>query len=219
MEFERNGKLDKEAGLLFLDHVREYNKNLPVLMQSSDLNYSMSARKFNATFINKKSDNLLEKIKKFVMHNFGYGDFVFRNGKGETIAKARNLREFETLLRIIPDDSLKYHADQNQFSVWLMGRGEIELARKLNPIKLSDLGNDVSELRRMNNVILDEYRQTKKRGKILTFEETAVLDEKNVVTLAPGSLGGKGRGLAFVNTLINNINLNPYADRIAIRTP
>lgn len=219
MEFERNGKLDKEAGRLFLEHVREYNKNLPVLIQSFELKYSMSSRKLNATFINKKSENLLEKIKKFVMHNFGYGDFVFRNGKGEPIAKARNLREFETLLRIIPDDSLKYHADQNQFSVWLMGRGEIELARKLNPIKLSDLGEDVSELRHMNNVILDEYRQTKKRGKILTFEETAVLDEKNVVTLAPGSLGGKGRGLAFVNTLINNINLNPYADRIAIRTP
>ncbi len=219
MEFERNGKLDKEAGISFLEHVSEYNKNLPVLIQSSEMKYSMFAREIHAKFVNKKSENLLDKIKKFVMHNFGYGDFVFRNGKGEPIAKARNLREFETLLRTIPDESLKYHADQNQFSVWLMGRGEIELARKLNPIKLSDLGEDVSELRRMNNVILDEYRQTKKRGKILAFEETAVLDEKNVVTLAPGSLGGKGRGLAFVNTLINNINLNPYADRIAIRTP
>ena len=149
---------------------------------------------------------LLDKIKKFVMHNFGYGDFIFRNGKGEPIAKARNLREFEMCLRTSPDDSLKYHADQNQFSVWLMGRGEIELARQLNPIKLSDLGDDVSELRRMNNIILDQYRQTKKRGKILSFEETAVIDEKNVVTLASGSLGGKGRGLAFVNTLINSID-------------
>lgn len=219
MEFERNGKLDKEAGQSFMQHVREYNINMPILIQSSELKYSQYAKEIHAKFVNKKSDTLLDKIKKFVMHNFGYGDFVFRNGKGEPIAKARNLREFEMLLRTIPDDSLKYHADQNQFSVWLMGRGEIELARQLNPIKLSDLDNSVDELRKMNNVILDEYRQTKKRGKILSFEETAVLDEKNVVTLASGSLGGKGRGLAFVNTLINSIDLNPYADRIAIRTP
>lgn len=218
-EFARNGKLDKEAGIAFLEHVREYNKNLPILIQSSEMKYAMFAKEIHAKFINKKADNLLDKIKKFVMHNFGYGDFVFRNGKGEPIAKAKNLREFEMLLRTIPDDSLKYHADQNQFSVWLMGRGEIELAKQLNPIKLSDLNENVEELRKMNNIILDKYRQTKKRGKILAFEETAVLDEKNVVTLASGSLGGKGRGLAFVNTLINSIDLNPYADRIAIRTP
>lgn len=218
-EFSRNGKLDTEAGIAFLEHVREYNKNLPILLQSSEMKYAMLAKDIHAKFVNKKSDMLLDKIKKFVMHNFGYGDFIFRNGKGEPIAKARNLREFEMCLRTIPDDSLKYHADQNQFSVWLMGRGEIELARQLNPIKLSDLGDDVSELRRMNNIILDQYRQTKKRGKILSFEETAVIDEKNVVTLASGSLGGKGRGLAFVNTLINSIDINPFADRIAIRTP
>ncbi len=219
MEFERNGMLDKNAGMAFMERVREYNKNMPILIQSSELKYSQFAKEIHAKFVNKKSDMLLDKIKKFVMHNFGYGDFIFRNGKGEPIAKAKNLREFETLLRTIPDDSLKYHADQNQFSIWLMGRGEIELARQLNPVKLSDLNNDVSKLRAMNNVILDEYRQTKKRGKILSFEETAVLDEKNVVALAAGSLGGKGRGLAFVNTLINSIDINPYADQMAIRTP
>ena len=219
MEFERNGMLDKNAGLAFMERVREYNVNMPILIQSSELKYAQYAKEIHAKFVNKKSDMLLDKIKKFVMHNFGYGDFIFRNGKGEPIAKAKNLREFEMLLRTIPDDSLKYHADQNQFSIWLMGRGEIELARKLNPVNLSDLNNDVGKLREMNNVILDEYRQTKKRGKILSFEETAVLDEKNVVSLAAGSLGGKGRGLAFVNTLINNIDINPYADQMAIRTP
>ncbi|MCQ2960363.1 MAG: pyruvate, phosphate dikinase [Bacteroidales bacterium] len=219
MEFERNGVLDKEAGMAFMGHVRDYNVNMPILIQSSELKYAQYAKEIHAKFVNKKSDMLLDKIKKFVMHNFGYGDFIFRNGKGEPIAKAKNLREFEMLLRTIPDDSLKYHADQNQFSIWLMGRGEIELAKQLNPVNLSDLNNDVSKLREMNNVILDEYRQTKKRGKILSFEETAVLDEKNVVSLAAGSLGGKGRGLAFVNTLINNIDLNPYADQMAIRTP
>ncbi|MBO7054767.1 MAG: pyruvate, phosphate dikinase [Bacteroidales bacterium] len=219
MEFERNGVLDKNAGMTFMEHVREYNKNMPILIQSSELKYSQYAKEIHAKFVNKKSDMLLDKIKKFVMHNFGYGDFIFRNGKGEPIAKAKNLREFEMLLRTIPDDSLKYHADQNQFSIWLMGRGEIELARQLNPVNLADLNNDVSKLREMNNIILDEYRLTKKRGKILSFEETAVLDEKNVVTLAAGSLGGKGRGLAFVNTLINSIDINPYADQMAIRTP
>ncbi len=219
MEFQRNGILDKNAGIAFMERVREYNKNMPILIQSSELKYSQYAKEIHAKFVNKKSDMLLDKIKKFVMHNFGYGDFIFRNGKGEPIAKARNLREFEMLLRTIPDESLKYHADQNQFSIWLMGRGEIELARQLNPVKLSDLNNDVSKLREMNNVILDEYRQTKKRGKILSFEETAVIDEKNVVSLAAGSLGGKGRGLAFVNTLINSIDMNPYADQMALRTP
>ena len=217
-EFEKGGIVDKNAGVSFLDHVRSYDVNLPILIQSSEIRYGVYAKKIKATFVNKKSELLLNKIKRFVMHNFGYGDFIFRNGEGEPIGTAKNLREFETMLHKIPDDSLRYHAEQNQFSIWLMGRGEIDLATKLNPVRLSDFMN-IDDMRKKNVEIFEEHKLTKKRGKILSFEETVEINEKSIVSLSSGSLGGKGRGLAFINSLINNLDFNPFENKMTICTP
>lgn len=217
-EFERGGVMDKSAGISFLQHVRSKDYNLPLLMQSSDSKYAHQVQPIKARFINKTSERLLKEMKNFVVHHFGYGEFVFRNAQGEPVATAKTLREFETLIREISDESLAYHAQQNQFSIWLMGRGEVELATKLNPIQVRDF-HSVKDLRKMICHVFDQYRQVKKRGRILTFDETAKLDEKNIVSLAAGSFGGKGRGLAFVNTLINNLDFSRFTNRINIRTP
>lgn len=217
-EFEQFGKVNKTSGINFLEKIRKNDVNMPILIQSSDDFFVEISKKIKASFIQKKSELLLDNIKSFVKHNFGYGDFIFRNGKGKPIGKARNLREFETMLRTIPADSLVYHAQQNQFSIWLMGRGEIDLATKMNPIQISDF-ESVEELRQKNIQIFEEHKQTKKRGKIVSFEETVEIDENSIVSLCSGSMGGKGRGLAFANALIQNIDFNPFADKIQITTP
>lgn len=217
-EFEKSGKVNKHSGIHFLEKIRQIDINLPILIQSSDDAFNEISKKIKVTFIHKQSELLLDRIKKFVMHNFGYGDFIFRNSTGKPIGKARNLREFETMLRTIPDDSLAFHAQQNQFSIWLMGRGEIDLATKLNPIQLKDFAS-VDELRKKNIQIFEEHKRTKKRGKIVSFEETVEISENSIVSLCSGSLGGKGRGLAFANALIQNIDFNPFADKIHITTP
>ncbi len=217
-EFVKGGEVDTNSGREFLSMVRENNPNLPILIQSSEAKYAQFAKEIRATFVNKHSDLLLTKIRNFTMKHIGYGDFIFRNKKGEPIGSARNVREFETMLRLIPDESFLYHAQKNQFSIWLMGRGEVDLAMKMNPIHADDFPN-VSELRSTNLKLFDEYNRTKKQGKILGFDEIAKISERSIVALTSGSLGGKGRGLAFVNALINNFNFNPFPQKIAICTP
>lgn len=217
-EFEQSGIVDTTSGTTFLKKIREGDVNIPILIQSGDDSFEKLAKKLKASFVHKNSNLLLNRIKRFVMHNFGYGDFVFRDSKGKKIGRAKNLREFKSMLNTIPDDSLAYHAKQNQFSIWLMGRGEIDLATKINPIQLTDFA-DVSGLRQKNIEVFEEYKQTKKRGKIVSFEETVEFDEKSIVSLSPGSIGGKGRGLAFANALIHNSNFEEYADRLHVTTP
>jgi hypothetical protein len=128
------------------------------------------------------------------------------------------LRDFETLLREVPDESFYTHAHENQFSLWLMARGEIQLAKTLNPVHI-DEHTDIVQARHDFLDTIRKYKEEKKRGKILQFDETSTLDEKNIVSFSAGSLGGKGRGLAFINTLINNLDFSALSGKINIISP
>ncbi len=171
-----------------------------------------------AIFLNKNSDMLIQNIKDFVNYYLGFGNFIFRTKEGKQLAVARNLKEFEQLIKQIPDDSLTYHALRNHFSLWMMARGEIEIAKQLKPYKLSDFKNS-QEIREFLTKIIQKHKIERDKGKIIPFDEEALLEESNIVSLASGSLGGKGRGLAFVNTLIYNYNFYNVIPGIKIRTP
>ncbi|MBN2349571.1 MAG: hypothetical protein JXJ22_12060 [Bacteroidales bacterium] len=218
VEFERDGKTDKTAGIKFIKYVKSHLKNLPIVLQSSEPANEEVAGKLGVAFINKYSESLLSDLKKFLTLNLRFGHFIFRDKDGNPIAVAKTLREFETLFNEIPEESLYVHGIDNQFSLWLMARGEIQLAKSLNPVHISDFEN-LAEFRKFFLYTLKRYREEKKRGKILSFEETAILDEKNIVSFSSGSLGGKGRGLAFINTLIYNLDFSALAQKINIRTP
>ncbi|MBN2484483.1 MAG: hypothetical protein JXB34_00780 [Bacteroidales bacterium] len=218
VEFEHDGKLEKQAGINFIKYARSAVKNLPVILQSAELSNKKTAERIGAYFIDKNSENLHYELKKFLTTHLYFGDFVFRDKLGNKIAVAKSLREFETLLHDIPEESLLVHATENQFSLWLMSRGEIELARQANPVKISDF-NTIEDFRHYFINSIKKYKEEKKKGRILTYDETSTLDEKNIVSLSPGSLGGKGRGLAFINALIYNLEFPELKDKIRIRTP
>ena len=218
VEFEKEGKQDKKAGIKFIKHVKTHILNLPIVLQSSDDKNRKIARDLNIQYINKNSETLLNDLKQFLLKNMGFGDFVFRNKNGKSIGVARSLREFETKIQQIPDESFYLQALENQFSLWLMARGEIQLARTLNPMKIGDFSN-IKESRAFFNQQLRKYKEEKKRGKLLAFDETSTIDEYNIVKFSGGSLGGKGRGLAFINTLINNLDFSVFAKSINICTP
>ena len=218
VEFEREGKPDKTAGIRFIKYIKSHILNLPIVLQSSEKSNESVARSLNVGFINKNSDTLLNDLKNFLTYYLGFGDFVFRNSEGEPIGIAKSLREFEAALQVIPDETFYLHAVENQFSLWLMARGEIELARTLNPLRIGDY-KDVKESRRFFLETIRKYREEKKRGKVLDFDETATLDEKNIVAFAPGSFGGKGRGLAFINAMVYNFDFGDLTRHINIRTP
>ncbi|MBN2634649.1 MAG: hypothetical protein JXR61_00160 [Prolixibacteraceae bacterium] len=217
-EFEKAGKMDLEAGVKFIKYVKSHISNLPIVLQSSENSNERIAKKLDVTFINKNSDTLFNDLKHFLNSYLGFGYFVFRNKKGEKIGVAKSLREFETLLKEVPDESLELHASENQLSLWLMQRGEIQLARTLNTLSVN-MFNTIEESRQHLLRTIKAHREEKKKGKILGFDETAIIDERNIVSFSGGALGGKGRGLAFINTLIYNIEFSQLADRIKITTP
>ena len=218
VEFDRVGKMDKNAGVKFIKYVKSHISKLPIILQSSENSNEMIAKDLEVTFINKNSETLLKDLKHYLNSYLGFGNFVFRDKEGNKIGVAKSLREFENLLREVPDESLYIHASENQLSLWLMARGEIQLAKTLNPVSVNTF-KDMTESRKYFLDSIQRYREEKKKGKILNFDETSTLDEKNIVSFASGSLGGKGRGLAFINTLIYNLEFPTLANQINILTP
>jgi len=218
VKYERHGKVNDNAGVELLDYARKELKNLPVIMQSADPSYAAVAKKYNSLFIDKNSETLYEDFHHFITNYLGFGDFVFKDSRGKAIARAANIREFEQQLHNIPDDSLLFHASRNHFSMWLMARQEIKAANFINPKKVSDY-KDARELREALIEMIKEHRDEAESGNLIPFEPEITLNPGNLYTLSDGSLGGKGRGLAFINALIHNFNFLQYIPDIQIKTP
>lgn len=218
VKFKRGGIPDEKAGISFLRYVHTHRPEMPMILQSSDSACSGAAIDLRATFMDKNSETLLQDLKTFITYSLGYGHFVYRDKQGRKIAIARSMKDFEDHLRTIPDESILYHALKNHFSLWLMARGEIQLAKIINPIKATDFTSP-KELREYIIDVIQNYRIDQNKGKVVNFDESAVLDWRYIVSLGTGSLGGKGRGLAFINTLINNLDFSQIVPDINIRTP
>jgi len=217
-EFEKNGKKDKNAGIEFLKYVRDYIKDIPFILQSGDKNLKEIADLYNAAFIDKNSDNLVSQLKRLLIHYLSFGDFVFKDKNGKPLAKATNINEFINILKILPTESLYFHSNYNQFSLWLMGRGEIKLAKLLYPIKIDDFPDPEKFRNFLINTIITHLEE-KRKGRILSINEVDDITEKNIISLSTGSFGGKGRGLAFINGLINNIEFDILSSKINIKVP
>ncbi len=218
MRFPKGNNMSDTAGFELIRHVKNELPNLPTVLQSSDSSNASYAYTLKSSFINKNSESLLQDLKSFITYYLGFGHFVYRDNKGRQIAVAKSMKEFESYLETVPEDSLVYHAMKNHFSLWLMARGEVKIAKIINPLKVSDF-QSLKDLRKFIIDIIRKRRKEMNKGKVVNFEESAVIDETNVVSLAGGSLGGKGRGLAFVNTLIYSFELGRLLPGVNIRTP
>jgi hypothetical protein len=213
-----DGVKDWEAGFSLVKQVREQMRDLPTVIQSSDVYNSHRAFELKSVFIDKNSETLKQDIESFIKHHLGFGNFIYKDAKGKTIAEAKTLKEFENHIETIPEESLAYHAKRNHFSLWLMARGEIKIARMIHPIQITDF-DSISEFRNYLRYIIRKHRNETNIGRVINFEESALLDETNIVSFGTGALGGKGRGLAFVNTLIYTLNFSDIIPGIKIRTP
>ncbi|MFO7851850.1 MAG: PEP/pyruvate-binding domain-containing protein [Bacteroidota bacterium] len=218
MRFPKNNKLNDKAGYELIKYVKNELPNLPTVLQSSDPENSKYAHSLKSNFINKNSQSLLQDLRSFINYYLGFGHFVYRDNMGRQIAVAKSMNEFEQYLKTIPEDSLVYHAMKNHFSLWLMARGEVKIAKIINPMKISDFSS-LSELRNFLLELISKRRRELDKGKVVNYVESAALDETNVVSLTSGSLGGKGRGLAFINTLIYGFELGKLTPGINIKSP
>ncbi|MCX6305126.1 MAG: pyruvate, phosphate dikinase [Bacteroidetes bacterium] len=218
VKFKKDGKLNDTAGFSLVKQTRKELADLPIVLQSSDEHNSQQAYELKASFINKNSETLLVDFRSFITHYLGFGNFIYRDKEGGQIAVAKSLKEFEDLLKTIPEESLLYHARKDHFSLWLMARGEIQVAKILNPAKVTDF-KDPASLREYLFNVIQNFRNEQNIGKVIPFEESCIMDEHNILALTEGALGGKGRGLAFVNTLIYNYDFAQHVPNINIRTP
>jgi len=218
VKFKKDGQLDSTAGFTLVKQTRSMIKDLPIVLQSSNDENANQAFELNTSFINKNSETLLLDFKSFITHYLGFGNFIYRDKEGRQIAVAKSLKEFQEFLQTIPEESLLYHARKDHFSLWLMARGEIQVAKILNPAKVTDF-KDPASLREHLISVIRNFRNEQNIGKVIPFEESAINDEHNILTLTEGSLGGKGRGLAFINTLIYNYDFSRHLPDIHIRTP
>jgi len=218
VKFKKDGKLSETAGFSLVNQTRKEIRELPIVLQSSNDANAVKAYELKASFINKNSETLLVDFRSFITHYLGFGNFIYRDNEGKQIGMARSLKEFEDRLKTIPEESLLYHARKDHFSLWLTARGEIQAAKILNPAKVTDF-KDAASLREYLISVISHFRNEQSRGKVIPFEESAITDPTNIVSLTEGSLGGKGRGLAFVNTLIYNYDFSRHIPNINILTP
>ncbi len=219
VKFAKNGVDDEDAGVELLKFVKQSLRYpIPLLLQSHDVSNSKRAEEIQAGFINKNSDTLSHDINKFINSNLGFGDFIFRDSGGNQIGVARNLHEFEKLIAEVPVESLIFHGKSNDFSTWLVARGEINMAERLIPYKIDEF-DDPSRLREICLRVFGDVHEKRNRGRIINFDPLQLTGNRYIVRMGLGSLGGKGRGLAFMCNLIENIDMKTLIPGINIRMP
>ncbi|HCY42937.1 MAG TPA: pyruvate, phosphate dikinase [Prolixibacteraceae bacterium] len=219
VKFQRNGVDDENSGIDLLRYVNSTLRfPVPVLLQSHDVNNAQRAREVGADFINKNSESLALDIHNYIYKRLGFGNFVFKDTEGNPIMIARNMAEFQEMFRIIPENALAYHGHRNSFSTWLMARGEINIAEQLLPYRFEDFKNS-DDLRKFCLDVFEKVRVQKLRGSIIDFDPTLVTGKRFVMRLGNGSLGGKGRGMAFMCNFIENIDFGKIIPEMNIRIP
>jgi CheY-like chemotaxis protein len=218
IEFPRAGVLSPEAGVEFARRVRGRQPDVPVMLQSGLPENARLAASAGAAFLLKDSPTLLHDLQRFMIDNFGFGDFVFRTPDGSVVARAGDLRTLEAELRRVPAESLAYHGERNHFSKWLKARTEFALAHRLRPRKVSDFPS-IENLRRDLIDAIHEYRHRRRRGIVADFDRTSFDPAASFCRLGTGSLGGKGRGLAFLSFLLEESGLPARFPSVEIGVP
>ncbi|MFQ5454386.1 MAG: PEP/pyruvate-binding domain-containing protein, partial [Candidatus Zixiibacteriota bacterium] len=217
--FKVKGEIDNEAGLRLIDKIRKDIPDLPVLMQSSAVKNENIAYEHNVGFLSKRSPKLHSELRAFIMTHFGFGDFVFTDpDSGNSQVVAHDFKSMEKCLKKVDERSLLYHASRNHFSNWLMARTEFDLASKLRPRRVSEF-KDAASLRQYLIDTFRNFRHEKQLGEITDFSRRRFDLQSDFVRIGGGSLGGKGRGLAFINALINQYKLNDHFEGVKLSVP
>ena len=200
--FPRDGENDPEAGLEFVRRVKAQDPDMPALLQSTDESLLDRAHALGAAFLHKRSPRLLEELRRFIQTSLGFGDFVFVDpATGAEVARVPDLAGMSKILRAIPGETLRYHASRNHFSNWCMARTEFALAARIRPWKVSDF-KDVEELRSYLVEAFADLQSEARRGVVADFAPREFEGLSGFARIGTGSMGGKGRGLGFINALL-----------------
>jgi CheY-like chemotaxis protein len=217
VSFKVNNKRDNKtkAGLKLCKVVKAEDPHMPFLLQSSDVNNEKYAEKLGAGFIHKYSKTLSIEVRNFIIRHFAFGEFVFMDpDTGREIARASDLQSMQHLILRVPDKVLAYHATRNDFSKWLNARAIFPVAQLFKYLRKEDFRN-LEEVRSYIYEAITSFRISKGRGVIAKFDKNSFDEYLSFSRIGEGSIGGKARGLAFINSVIKQYALfNKYANAI-----
>ena len=209
VSFAREGKKDSQAGLRLANELRRRNRNLPIIIESSEVSNASKVAEFGGTFLDKNSKKLPVDLGQAILDNFGFGDFIIRNPKtGEVISRIKDLRGLQNSIFDIPTESLYYHANHDDISRWLYSRALFPIAEVLTEHTFDDITEEQTVRQTVFDAIV-KYRRMKNRGVVAIFKRDRFDHYSNFARIGQGSLGGKGRGLAFIDSIIKK---NPEFD-------
>ena len=214
----RAGKRDRSGGWALLERARSRRPDLPALIHSSRPSDRQQAEEMGCGFLDTGSSTWSQQLREFFFDQLGFGDFVFRAEGGEELGRARTVRELEEQVLIVPEESLRFHLEGDHFSTWLRARGEHAVAETVRAAARHQM-EDVNEARAALALELRALRAEKQRGAVADFCRDAVDPMSPFVRLGSGSLGGKARGIAFMATLLERLELGKRFPGVRITVP
>jgi hypothetical protein len=219
ISYARDGEKDPEAGIKLCKMIKKDDPLMPVLLQSSDTKYENIAKDLKVGFINKNSQTLSIELRNFIKEFFAFGDFIFEHPKtGEEIDRAKDLKTLQEKVFQVPENSLTYHLERNHFSKWLRARALFPLAEMFKEITLDDF-KDLDEVKRYLFDSIGSFRLSKARGVIAQFYRDRFDEYFTLSRIGMGSIGGKARGLAFLDSMIKRNNISHKWPDVHISIP
>ncbi len=221
VSFKKGNKRNphEKAGLDLARLIRQEDEFMPILLQSSDNSNAKYAEELGVGFLNKYSKNLTYEIRNYIVRNFAFGDFIFRDPEtGRKVARAGDLQALQQEILQVPDKVLEAHTKHNDFSKWLNARAILPIAQMFKFLRFEDF-DSIQELREYIHQSISNYRISKGRGVIAIFDKSSYDEYLLFTRIGEGSIGGKARGLAFINNLIEKHKLFNKWDNIVITVP
>ena len=218
MNFPKGGKHSQMAGRDLVLAIQKIAPDVPIALQSSHEKNETVAKALGVGFLLKRSPDFLGRLRRYLSEHLFFGDFVFRSASGEELDRAPNLKILVEKLRTVPEESISFHSRRHDFSRWLRARAEFGLAAKLRGQLLEDF-SAVEELRNSLVREIDGYRRERTRGSVNPFRDQLFDGEEGMVQIGGGSLGGKGRGLAFASRLLDEVRLSERFPGVEIVVP
>lgn len=221
VSYFQDGKKNKKAGIELSRYIRTTDKKIPLIVESTEDGNKAGADEVKAAFINKLSKTFNLELRETITNNFGFGDFVFIHPQtGAEEARVQNLRGLQEMIFKISDESLFYHVSRNDVSRWLYSRAMFPLAEFLKNISVENYaGGDMNKVRQVIFDAIVNYRKVKNKGIVAVFQRDRFDQYSNFARIGEGSLGGKGRGLAFIDAMIKRNEVLEQFENAQIAIP
>lgn len=202
MSYMRDGVKDEFAGFRLGQHVQRSGEIVPLIIDSSDVNNRAKAKELGASFLDKNSKTFPQDLRRSIMRRLGFGDFIIINPEDDTeVMRITDLPDLQRKLNDIPDSSLEFHLRRNHFSRFLFSRAIFPLSSILRQVQV-DEHDTLADARAFIHAIIDQYRRSRHAGVVATYQKDKFDTYSNFARIGEGSLGGKGRGLAFMGTMV-----------------